>query len=179
MIMEKKIYKKPANSRPVVALSRKGEVIGYYESMRDAARMNDLCYSFIFKAIHQDMYVHGIRWMLEEEYRKYWYDGRTDELKYSPRQRNSDAMKKAWQRMSAETKERRARRISETKKLRGSEYMAGAVQARRKKVYCVTTGREYPSCREYADAIGVEPNKASAAIRAGKEVRGMLAVYRN
>lgn len=88
-------------------------------------------------------------------------------------------MKKVWENMSPETIELRNRKISKAKKRQGKAGVASAVQARRKKVYCITTGREYASCAEYAADIGGGRSNVAAAIRAGKEVRGMLAVYRN
>lgn len=175
MNMAEKAYS--STPRPVVALSQKGEVIGYYKSMSEASRMNNLCFSLIYKAVHKDMYVHGVKWMFEEDYRAYWLGGRTEELCYSKKKRNSDAMKKVWDQRSEEYRSLHGRKISETKKLKGWEYMKNAVQARRKRVYCITNGKVYNSCKEFASDIGMSPDWVSFSIREGKKVGGYFAVY--
>lgn len=175
MNMTEKAYS--STPRPVVAINTKGEVIGYYKSMSEASRMNNLYFSLIYKATHKGMYVHGIRWMFEEEYRKYWLYGRTAELQYSKAQRNSEGMKKAWSRRTKEERELIRMKIRETKKAKGPEYIEKAVQARRKRVYCITNGKVYNSCKEYAEDIGMSPEWTSNAIRLGRKAGGYLAVY--
>lgn len=162
--------------RPVVAINSKGEVIGSYDSIMEAARTNGSFPSNIDHALRFRTYHKKVLWMYEEEYRDYWMSGKTDELRNSYLKWKSETAYKRRDAMTDETKKSRARKISVARKAYLKEH-PGAMVTRTRPVLCVTTGEKFDSVAGFADRYGMHPSNVCKAIRSGFKAKGMIVKY--
>ena len=171
-----------SNLKPIVAINQKGEAIAYYESAMEASRINGINVNNIYYAVNHGTRCYRLRWMHEKDYRDLWMDGRTDEIRFSNKQIQSNGVRKQWANMSQEKKDERCRKISERKKemfQQGVISSASAVAARSRPLICYNTGEEYPSVAAFARAINTQATYVSKAIRKGKRVKGMIVMYKD
>lgn len=164
--------------KPVVAVNSKGEVVGAYRNVQEAARVNSSQQNNIYKAISQKTYHKKVMWMWEEEYRTYWMEGRTDELRHSYREWKRDMMLKHFRDKPQGELETWKKNISASRK----EYVKthpDSMPCRRKKLLCVTTGEIYQSAVEFARKHDTVPSNVSHAARTGHRVKGMVVKFIN
>ena len=167
-------------AHPVVAVDRNGQVISYYESITEAARINgsrraNISRSVINRTLHK-----GVLWLYEKDYRELWFEGRLDELHYSVRKIRSESARKGW------SKRTRAQREAQKEACRKKrlEYlsrhkpdMEKVWSERCKPVLCISTGKVYESASAFARVIGVDHSAVTYAIRNGRKTKGMIVKY--
>lgn len=161
---------------PVVAVSNSGGVAGYYESIAEAARINGFSESSIHHAITSGGTSYRLKWMREEDYRSLWEEGRTEELKYSYRQMESERIRKGWSSVSGKKRAERAANISRSRRKLVREHpevMEKALKAHRQPVMCVSTGECFDSVKAFADAYGLNRISVSVALRKGHRTGGL------
>ena len=95
-----------AAKKAVVAVSSRGNIAGAYESISEAARINGFHASGISHALSKEYTYKRLKWMLESDYRALWFEGKTDSLSYTLRQRASDKVRKRWNNASADDRKR-------------------------------------------------------------------------
>lgn len=162
---------------PVVAVNNSGGVAGYYSSIAEAARVNGFSESAIHHAIASGGTSYRLRWMKEDDYRSIWEEGRTDELKYSYRQMNSDRVRRSWSSASSSKRSERSANISISRKKLVSEHpevMAEAIKAHKQPVMCVSTGECFDSIKAFADRYGLNRISVTVAIRNGHRTGGLI-----
>ena len=162
---------------PVVAVNNNGGVAGYYSSIAEAARINGFSETAIHHAITSGGTSHRLKWMKEEDYRKVWQEGRTDELKYSYRQMKSDRIRKGWNGVSEKRRSERVANIRRSKQRLVREHpevMDNAVKAHRQPVMCVSTGECFDSIKAFADKYGLNRISVTGAIRNGHRPGGFV-----
>lgn len=162
---------------PVVAVNNSGGVAGYYSSIAEAARVNGFSESSIHHAIASGGTSYRLKWMKEEDYRKIWEEGRTDELKYSYKQMNSDRARRSWSSASSKKRSERIANISKSRKKLVSEHpevMAEAIKAHKQPVMCVSTGECFDSIKAFADRYGLNRISVTVAIRNGHRTGGLI-----
>ena len=180
--MGKKGYKHPGHKHPVVAVKPDGSMGGYFEFIRDACLIYGMDWHSITDSCKRGTICFGFRWMYEEEYRKYWLQGRTHELAYKL-DPNRDRRTYHWKKghhcgsnvWSKETKEKVYKRIAEVSRQRAADPDSnwGKGWDNLKPVRCVNTGREYKSIKEAAADVGLRPSHISGAISRGGKVHGL------
>ena len=163
----------------VVAINSKGEVAGSYESITQAARINGTECQNISKAIANRTYHRKHLWMYEKDYRNYWMEGRTDELKISWKEFCSKRSKKRWANMSEGSKAERNRKVSLARRLDESNThrMSALGISRRKKVKNYTYGEVYESVTAAAKALGSDTAYISRVIKEGRTYKGNVINY--
>lgn len=165
-------------TKPIVAVGRNGEVLSYYESIAEAARMNGFSESAISYAISRGGTSHHIKWMKESDYREMWMNGRTDELSYSYRQMNSDRVRKGWQNASKEKRASRMANISMARKKLVKEHpevMSATIKSHLQPILCISTGECFESIKAFAEKYGLNRVSATCNIQKGYKVRGLVA----
>lgn len=180
--MGKKGYRHPGRKHAVVAVKPDGSMGGFFEFIRDACLAYGMDRHSITDSCRRGTICHGFRWMYEEEYRKYFLYGRTDELAYTldpNRDRVTYHFKKGhhigsnmW---SEETKRQVYAKLSELSRKRAADPDSnwGKGNRRRKPIRCVTNGRDYGSIKEAAAELGLRPAHISGAISRGGKVHGL------
>ena len=162
--------------KPVVAIDYKGDIIGAYDSILQAARINESNPDNIYKAIQKKTFHRKVRWMYEEEYRDYWMSGRTDELRNSYKQWKQEVAMKRRDAMTEETRKSRAQKVSAARKAYLKEHPESMVK-RTRRVLCVTTGEKFDSVTDFARRYGMHISNVSHAIRSGHRAKGMVVKY--
>ena len=164
-------------AQPIVAISQKGEILAYYESIAEAARMNGFSESSISNAISNGGTSYRVKWMKEADYRDVWMKGNTEELKYSYKEIKSERIRKGWRNSSPESRARRGANISKSKKRSVQEHpesMEKARRARMQPVFCVSTGAYFDSIKSFAEAYGLNRITTTGLIWKGYRVHGMI-----
>ena len=155
--MEKKRRKNEA--RPVVSITPSGEINGYFESLSEAGRLHGSDIHGVWKALNYGSYFRKMRWMYEEDYRKYWMEGRTSELAYNRKKERAEKIRQGMAKQSAETKARAGKLKSEASKrwARENPEKSKEVYVTRKyrRCRCLTTGEEFESIKECAEKHGL------------------------
>lgn len=77
---QKKYYR--SQEKSVVAINTDGSMAGCFDSIKTAHDKYHLTRYLIVKSCRTGSLYRGLRWMFEDEYRKAWLEGRTDELRY-------------------------------------------------------------------------------------------------
>jgi hypothetical protein len=164
----------------IVAVGPNGDILSYYSSISEAARMNHLYKANISKAIKKHSTYRKIKWMYESEYRELWMQKRTGELSFSIHQLRSEAALKGWE---GRTKEQREKH-RESCRRRRIEYLkthpASPIKKRGnrgKPILCITTGKVYPSATRMSIEIGVCRTAVTHAARSGYKVKKLLVKY--
>ena len=168
-----------AEAKAVVAVNSKGNIAGAYKSISEAARINGFDRSAIGHAISTGCLSYKLRWMLEPDYRKLWFEGRTSELCYSFRQVAAEIGKKRWSNASEEARKRWRKSLSEAAKRKLKEHpemLEKMNKAFCKPVLCITTDEVFESASAFARAYGSNPMVVSHNIRNGHKVWGKYAV---
>lgn len=176
--------RKPYGRRPVVAVSPKGEIVAYYESLTEASKDAKIDVSNLCQGVRQGLYRRKLRWMYEEDYREYWMAGKTDELAYNRREERNSHIAEALRNLSPEKKEQRRKSLSAACKKRYAEnpgYHLHKVQEnRRRKVRCSTTGEEFNSIKDFCLKYGASRGNAWACLNGRRNmVKGMKIEYIN
>lgn len=166
----------PARKVPVVAINGDGEIAGYYESMREAAELNGLDPVTISNAVSKKHWCRKRLWMRESDYKVYWLENRTGELRNSYKQSRKDAMRKRFEAMGEEGRERWRKKHSENRKAYLKLHPDKIIQPR-KRVLCITTGETFDSASDFARAYGVNTSNACRSARCGGRVKGMELKY--
>lgn len=164
-------------AQPIVAISQKGEILAYYDSIAEAARMNGFSGSSISNAISCGGTSYRVRWMKEAEYRNIWMEGKTGELKYSYKEMRSDRIRKGWRNSSSESRARRSANISKSKKKFVQEHPESMEKARKshmQPVFCISTGEYFDSIKSFAEAYGLNRRTVTGNIWKGYRVHGMI-----
>lgn len=162
---------------PVVAVNNSGGVAGYYSSIAEAARVNGFSESAIHHAIASGGTSYRLRWMKEEDYRKIWEEGRTDELEYSCRRINSERARRSWSCASESRRAEWAANISRSKQRLVREHpevMNKIIKAHMQPVMCVSTGECFESIKAFADKYGLNRISVTVAIRNGHRTGGFV-----
>lgn len=166
----------PAKRVPVVAVNSKGEIAGYYESILEAGKMNGISPCSIANAVRLKRFCRKLRWMREEDYRVYWMEGRTDELRGSYKEYITESKKRARRNMSEESVESWKRHISESYKdriIRQPEL----IERRMKPIKCLVTGERFESISAAAKVIQDNPSNICRAIKDRRKIKGFLFEY--
>lgn len=142
-----------------------------YDNVQEAARINRSSPNNIWLAINKGTFHHKHKWMWEEDYRKFWFEGRTDELRNSFKEFRSKVAKEVHQNMSEDRKEQWKKNLSESKKRRNE-----AMPEHKNPLLCVTTGEVFPSQAHLARILGVTASAVSHAARTGYKVGGKAVV---
>ena len=152
--------------RAVVAIDYKGEIVGAYDNVSEAAQINGSHKNNIYKALSERIYHRKVLWMWEEDYRDYWMEGKTDELRNSFRAKKRKSMQEAIKRRTEEKTVLWKSNISASRKKYIKEN-PDCMPKRNKKVLCVTTGKTYESATALAKELGVPLCNVSQSIRQG------------
>ena len=176
--------RKPYGRRPVVAVSPKGEIVAYFESMTAASKDTGVCVSNICQAVRKGLFRRKLKWMYEEDYREYWMSGRTEELMYNRRKERNENIRVALRNLSPETKENRRKKLSEYAKRRYVEdknhLLKIYTEKRKRKIRCVTTGEEFDSINAFCQKHGATPGNAWLCLNGKrKHVAGVKIEYLN
>lgn len=161
---------------PVVSIDSNGEITGYYESMRQAGEINGIDPCTISNAVRMKKWCKKRLWMLESEYRIYWFEGRTDELRNSYRQHKRDSQQKRFVAMGEDGVREWKKKHSENRKTYLKLHPDNIVRPR-KPVLCITTGKEFPSASDMAREYGLDASNVCRAARSGGRVGGMVVKY--
>ena len=168
--------------KPIVAVGSSGQVLSYYESTSEAARMNGLYASSIWKALHNGTPHRRIRWVYESDYRQKWMDGRTDDYSFDIDRMRSDSSFAGWKKRTVQQRETMREKCRESR-LRYLETHKANTQAAWKKkskpVLCISTGEVFESASSLARHLGVDHSAVTYAIRKGRKVRGLIVTYIN
>lgn len=178
--MGRKGYKHPGRKHAVVAVKPDGSMGGFFEFIRDACLIYGMDRHSITKSCRRGTICHGFRWMYDEEYHKYWLEGRTHELAYTldpNRDRITYHFKKGHHaggsdKWSEETKKRVYRRVAEVSRQRAADPESKWGKGVYKPVRCLNNGREYTSIKSAAEDAGLRPCHISSAIARGGTVHG-------
>lgn len=165
---------------PIVSVDEKGEVFGYYDSVSDAARLSGICRRYITESLRIGRPRKGYKWMRESEYRKLWFEGRTDELSFSYRQMRFDAKVKAWRNLTEEQRKIRSRRLSESRKRLARErpeVMEPSRESHRQPTLCVNTGECFKSVVDLSKAYGFKPSSVRTCVSRGLRHKGCIIKY--
>lgn len=167
--------------KPVVMIGKDGSMLGYFENgVPEASEILRSKRSNIYHAIKFGKFHKGKKWMYEEDYRKFYFQMRTEDLSYSFKQWKSDKAHKIWESMTEDSRERRGKKISETLKqhiAEGKDYQKRAALARRKPVLCVTTGETFPSLMDFCERYSTHQANASRAAKNGTRIKGVVITY--
>lgn len=166
--------------RPIVSIDGQGEIVSYYESTSQAAKLLGMKVANLHRAVRKGTLCRGRMWMYEADYREYWMQGRTEELAYSEHEIRSQRAVRAWSRLSSEQKKERGRLISRAHhaSLKVQQYDGkSGWTATSKPVMCVNTGKCFDSVRKCAASIGVSPAGISMALKVGRRIKGFVIKY--
>ena len=168
--------------KPIVAVGSSGQVLSYYESTSEAARMNGLYASSIWKALHNGTPHRRVRWVYESEYRQKWMDGRTDDYRFDIGRMRSDSAFARWGKISAQQRETMRDNCRKSRLRYLETHMANTQAAWKKQskpVLCISTGETFESASSLARHLGVDHSAVTYAIRKGRKVRGLIVSYIN
>ena len=145
--------------RPVVSIAPNGEINGYFESILQAANIYGTNMQAIWKALNYGTYCRKMHWMYEEDYKRYWMEGRTSELAYNRKKERSENIRKGMANMSPEAKARLNKAKSENRKRWLKEHPEKSfevcVKRKFRRCRCLTTGEEFESIKECAEKHGL------------------------
>lgn len=161
---------------PVVCINSRGEVSGYYESMKEAARIAGVSAKTISNAIRLGKWCRKHRWMKEAHYREYWMKGRTEELKNSYRESRIEAARKRIACAGKEGCKAWFDKLSKARKNYLREHPERMIK-QPKRVLCTTTGEEFASASDFARKYGLHASNVCRAARTGIKVKGMNLKY--
>lgn len=153
----------------MVAINGKGEMICGYRNVQEAARINHSHPVSIYYALKNRTFHHKHLWMWEEDYRPYWFEGRTAELANSFWEFRSKAVKKGHGRMNEERKLQWKRNLSRTKKQKLRDKLV-SMPEHKTRLLCVTTGEVFESMTAFARKYNVTPSAVSHAAKTGQKV---------
>ena len=163
-----------------MAVDRNGQVISYYESITEAARINGSRHANISRSVINRTLHKGVLWLYEKDYRKLWFEGRLEELHYSVKNIRSESARKGWKNRTKEQREEH-REACRRKRL---EYLSRhkpvteqAWLKRCKPILCISTGEVYESASAFARMLGVDHSAVTYAIRNGRKTKGMIVKY--
>lgn len=162
---------------PIVAVSEKGDAVGYYESVSEAARTNRIFRRLITESLRTGKPYKGFKWMRESEYRDLWFEGRTDELSFSCKEMRSEEAVRRWKNLTKEQRESRRRNMSEARKRLAQErpdIMEPSREAHRQPVLCINTGECFNSIVEMAKAYGLNPASVRSSAARGYGNKGYI-----
>lgn len=165
---------------PIVSVDEKGDIYGYYESVSEAAQLSGINRRYITDSLRIGRPRKGYRWVRESEYRKLWFEGRTDELSFSYKQMRFDAKVKAWRGLTEEQRKNRSRRLSESRKRivkERPEIMEPSREAHRRPVLCINTGECFRSVVELGRTYGLNPSSVRSCISRGQRNKGYIVKY--
>lgn len=157
------------NRRPVVALNTKGEVAGYFQSLKKAAECAGCTYHTLWDAIRNERICRKFRWMYESDYRKVWMEGNTDQLQFNAAERRGIAVKAGIHAMDAQKKERWKKAIADYQRSTyasgGNEHLRQMQMNCRKSVTVIETGDVFPSITEFCKVYNVSPANAVSVLK--------------
>ena len=162
---------------PIVAVSEKGDAVGYYESVSEAARVNRIYRRLITESLRTGKPYKGFKWMRESKYRDLWFEGRTSELSFSCKEMRSEVAVRRWKNLTKEQRESRRRNLSEARKRLAQErpdIMEPSREAHRQPVLCINTGECFNSIVEMAKAYGLNPSSVRASAARGYGNKGYV-----
>lgn len=159
-----------------MCITGKGEVAGYYDSMKEAARIAGVSSKTISNAIRLGQWCRKHRWMKEADYREYWMKGRTGELRNSYRESRIEAAQKRIACAGEEGCKEWFAKLSKARKAYLEKHPERMIKPP-KRVLCTTTGEEFASASECARKYGVCVSNVCRAARTGIKVRGMNLKY--
>ena len=160
----------------MVAINHKGEVVGSYDSISEAGVINGIDPCTISNAVRLKRWCKKHLWMRESEYRNYWFEKRTDELRNSYSQFKRDSQRKRFETMGEEGIKEWKKKHSENRKAFLRLHPDSIVRPR-KPVLCITTGKEFPSASDMAREYGLDTSNVCRAARTGGRVGGMTVKY--
>lgn len=165
---------------PVVAVNEKGEAVGYYESVSEAAQINGIYRRLVTESLRTGKPYKGFKWIREEEYRKLWFEGRTLELSFSCEKMRSEVAFKRWRNLTQQQRESRRKNLSEARKKlqqQRPEVMEPTRDAHRQPALCINTGECFRSVVELANAYGLNPSSVRACVSRGHKNKGYVIKY--
>lgn len=168
-----------SEKKGVVAVNSRGDVVGSYESICEAARVNGFDTAGISRSISRGVIYKRLKWMLETEYRDLWFAHKTDSLYYNIRQLRSDSSRKRWLNASQEKRNewRKNMSLSAKKKIRECpEVYEACRRAHLKPILCTTTGEMFESAIEFGKAYNADPRVVRTAACKGYKVWRKYAV---
>lgn len=165
----------PAKKIPIVCIDSKGEVVGYYESMKEAGKINGIALCSVSNAVRNGVWLRKHKWMKESDYRKYWMEGRISDLQNSYKEFMKEVNKKRRSTISEDERKRINKVLSEKRKAYLREHPE--VIHSRKKILCVTTGEVFDSISDCARAYSLNTSNVCRSIRKGYKVKGLTMKY--
>lgn len=165
---------------PVVAVNGKGEAVGYYESVSEAAQTNGIYRRLVTESLRTGKPYKGFRWMRESEYRDLWFKGRTSELSFSCKAMRSEVAVRRWQNLTPQQRESRRMNLSKARKKlqkQRPDIMEPVREAHRQPALCVNTGECFRSVKELAVAYGLNPSSVRACASRGHKNKGYVIKY--
>ena len=165
---------------PIVAVNGNGEVLGYYESISNAAQVCGIYRRLITESLRTGKLCNGVKWIRETEYRQLWFEGRTGELSFSRKQIRSDIAVRTWKNLTDEQRESRSRNLSKSRKKlvqERPEVMEPSRESHRKPTLCINTGECFRSAIDLARAYGLNPSSVRTCISRGLRNKGYIIKY--
>lgn len=166
----------PAKKVAVVSLNAKGEVLGYYESMKEAGRAAGVDPCTISNAVRMGVWCRKHLWMYEEDYRKHWMNGDVSKLGRSYKEYRKEVQRKRLETMGEEGRLRWKQKHSERRKAYLREHPDSIISPR-KPVFCVTTGEVFESASAFARHYNTHPSNTCRSARDGGRIKGMIVKY--
>lgn len=166
--------------RPIVSVDEQGEIVSYYESTSEAAKLLGMHLANLHRAVRKGTICKGRKWMYEAEYREYWMQGRTGELAYSEHEIRSQRAVRSWSRLSPERRKEMGRLIS--KGLRVSPKVRqfdgkSAWSVTSQPVMCVNTGERFDSIKKCAKGLGISAAGIQKALKEGHRIKGFVITH--
>lgn len=172
-------YKHPGHKHPVVAIKTDGSIAGYFDFIKDAVEKYGMDRHSITDSCKRGTICRGLKWMYEEDYRKYYMECRTNELAYTldpNRDRYTYHFCKGHhagnglRKRKVEDQQKHKQQFFEmVKRLR----QEGKIKPRLKPVLCINTNQRYDSIKECAQALNIPANYISYSAHNYRPILGM------
>ena len=172
-------YNHPGHKHPVVAIKPDGSIAGYFDFIKDAVEKYGMDRHSITDSCKRGTICRGLKWMYEEDYRKYYMECRTNELAYTldpNRDRYTYHFCKGHhagnglRKRKAEDQQKHKQKFFEmVKRLR----QEGKIKPRFKPVLCVNTNQRYNSIKECSQALNIPSCYISYSVHNYRPILGM------
>jgi len=171
--------KKDKRFKAIVAVGNDGAMAGYFEKIMDAVRKYGFTAGKLGEAIKTGKVYYGFKWMLDDDYKKLWLEGKTHELAFERTKYNRPMTKGTtpfkpmaeWsdesKRKYRESQSRKAKRLWHDPNCKFGKCVV------KKPIVCVNTGVEYPSIKQAARELGIQSHQITGAISRHGTVHGL------
>ena len=158
----------------VVALNKDAKLIGYFNSITEAAKSVGASYSTLSNCVYRKYTYKQILFVPEKEYKEHWENGTTDIYKFPSKQEkravNRQRVIDYWKTKPSEVRKAMAANLSSAGK-KWNEEVKG------KRVLNIETGVIYKSISECARELGIDRDSVHYRIKKERTIKGVTLKY--